>query len=327
MKTQSSSLRRGGASRAERPGVASRPLVSGRQACQPATRRRPAEPTVTVVMPALNEAESIGWVVENLPGWVDELVLVDGQSIDHTVSVVRRLEPTTVVVHQTDKGKGSALRAGFAAATSDIIVTIDADGSTDPREIPRFVEALRNGADFAKGSRHMVGGGSRDFTLIRRLGNIAFVALSNLLFGHKFTDLLYGYVAFWRSDLGALNLTATGFEIETELVLNAAEAGMRISEVPSVELPRRAGTSNLNACRDGLRVLRTMLKQRPGLLRSRTQPAELRPTPIDVKPIPIERPSTATHEWPAAGLGRPSELDARRKRTRAQPGFLDALAA
>lgn len=320
MKTQSFSLRRGGASRVERAGTPSLALASRRQACQPATRRRPAEPTVTVVMPALNEAESIGWVVENLPGWVDELVLVDGQSIDHTVSVVRRLEPSTVVVHQTDKGKGSALRAGFAVATSDIIVTIDADGSTDPREIPLFVNALRDGSDFAKGSRHMVGGGSHDFTLVRRLGNIAFVALSNLLFGHQFTDLLYGYVAFWRSDLAALNLTATGFEIETELVLNAAKAGMRISEVPSVELPRRAGASNLNAWKDGLRVLRTMFKQHRGLLRSGTQPAY-------VKLIPIETPNTNTAEWRPAGLDRPSELDARRKRTPAQPGFLDALAA
>ncbi len=271
-------------------------------------------------MPALNEADSIGWVVENLPGWVDELVLVDGQSIDHTVSVVRRLKPGTVVVHQTDKGKGSALRAGFAVATSDIIVTIDADGSTDPREIPRFVDALENGADFAKGSRHMVGGDSRDFTLIRRLGNIAFVALSNLLFGHKFTDLLYGYVAFWRSDLDALNLTATGFEIETELVLNAAETGMRISEVPSVELPRRAGASKLNAWKDGLRVLRMMVKQHRRLLRSRTHPA-------DVRPIAMERPNTNTGEWRPAGLDRPAELDAPGERTPAQPGFLEALAA
>lgn len=273
---------------------------------------------MTVVMPAMNEADSIGWVVENLPGWVDELVLVDGQSTDQTVSVVRRLAPDTIVVHQTDKGKGSALRAGFAVATSDIIVTIDADGSTDPREIPRFVEALKNGADFAKGSRHMVGGGSGDFTLIRRLGNLLFVAMSNLLYGHQFTDLLYGYVAFWRSDLLALNLTATGFEIETQLVLNAAKAGMRISEVPSHELPRRAGASNLNAWKDGLRVLRTMIKEHPVLRRSGTPAA-------DVKPIPI--PISNTINWQPAEFDRPTELDTWRKRTRAQPGFLDAVAA
>ncbi|MDQ6606503.1 MAG: glycosyltransferase family 2 protein [Actinomycetota bacterium] len=219
-------------------------------------------PTVSVVIPTLNEEASLPWVLRHLPSWVAEVVLVDGLSSDDTEQLARRLRPDLVVVHQHRPGKGAALRAGFVAASGDLVVMIDADGSTDPREMHRFVSALRRGADFVKGSRHMDGGGSADFTRLRSAGNRAFVMMANLLYRARFTDLCYGYCAFWRQHLEALELTADGFEIETELVLNAVKAGLTIREVPSFELERRAGTSNLNAARDGLRVLRTMLGQR-----------------------------------------------------------------
>jgi len=215
--------------------------------------------SVSVVIPTLNEVESLPWVIENLPTWVSELVIVDGLSTDRTENLARSLRPDVVVVHQYQRGKGAALRAGFAAASGDIVVMIDADGSTDPREMGRFVEALEDGADFVKGSRHMKDGGSADFTLLRAAGNKAFVIAANGLYGSKFTDLCYGYCAFWRNHVDKLGLTADGFEIETQLVLGALKAGLEIREVPSFELERRAGTSNLNAARDGLRVLRTML--------------------------------------------------------------------
>ena len=216
-------------------------------------------PTVTVVIPTLNEVESLPWVIENLPEWVSELVIVDGLSTDRTETLARSLRPDVVVVHQYQRGKGAALRAGFAAAKGEIIVMIDADGSTDPREMDRFVEALEDGADFVKGSRHTHGGGSADFTRLRAVGNKMFVLAANALYGSRFTDLCYGYCAFWRHHVEDLGLSADGFEIETELVLGALKAGLEIREVPSYELERRAGTSNLNAARDGLRVLRTML--------------------------------------------------------------------
>ncbi|MHB1568712.1 MAG: glycosyltransferase family 2 protein [Solirubrobacteraceae bacterium] len=216
---------------------------------------------MSVVIPTLNEAESLPWVLENLPKWVDELVLVDGLSTDATEVLARRIRPDVVVVRQHRRGKGAALRAGFAAATGDVIVMIDADGSTDPREMGRFVEALEDGSDFVKGSRHMTGGGSADFTRLRSLGNKTFVVMANVLYGSRFTDLCYGYCAFWRRHLDALALTADGFEIETQLVLGAVKAGLEIRETPSFELERRAGTSNLSAVRDGMRILRTMLGQ------------------------------------------------------------------
>jgi hypothetical protein len=223
---------------------------------------RSAQPTVSVVVPALNEEESIGWVIDNIPTWVNEIVLVDGLSTDGTELVVTDRFPDAVIVHQPNRGKGAALRAGFHAASSDIVVMIDADGSTDPREMGRFIDALIACADFVKGSRNLTGGGSIDFTLLRHLGNLAFTHACNLLFNTRFSDLCYGYCAFWRADLDRLALTADGFEIEMELITSAIQTGMTITEVPSLELQRRAGESNLNAWKDGKRVLKTLIKQR-----------------------------------------------------------------
>jgi len=221
--------------------------------------RRVKRPTsVSVVIPTLNEEGSLPWVLENLPLWVDEVVLVDGLSTDATQLLARRLRQDAVVVHQFQRGKGAALRAGFAAATGDIVVMIDADGSTDPREMDRFVDALRDGADFVKGSRYVEGGGSADFTRLRSAGNRCLVGLANVMYRSRFTDLCYGYCAFWRSHLPALSLESDGFEIETELVLAAVRAKLEIREVASHEQERIAGASNLNALRDGIRVLKMM---------------------------------------------------------------------
>jgi glycosyltransferase involved in cell wall biosynthesis len=254
----------------------------------------PQHPTVSVIVPALNEEQSIGWVMDNIPTWVSEVVLVDGLSVDGTELVCTDRRDDIVIVHQPRKGKGAALRAGFAAASGDIIVMIDADGSTDPREIGRFVDALTNGADFVKGSRNMTAGGSIDFTLMRHLGNLGFVYAANLLFRQSFTDLCYGYCAFWNTDLNKLKLTADGFEIEMELILSAIKANLNIVEVPSIELQRRFGESNLNAWTDGKRVLKTMLKERFTRLANRiTAPSAITITPT------LMPAHTSTHWLPA----------------------------
>jgi glycosyltransferase involved in cell wall biosynthesis len=255
-------------------------------------------PSVSVVVPALNEEQSIGWVMDNLPDWVSEVVLVDGLSIDGTELVVTDHRDDVVIVHQHNRGKGAALRAGFEAATGDIIVMIDADGSTDPREMGRFVDALVSGADFVKGSRNLDGGGSVDFTALRHLGNQGFVHAANLLFGVHFTDLCYGYCAFWRRDLDRLALTADGFEIEMELVLSAVKADMEIVEVPSMELERRAGASNLNAASDGLRVLKTLASERLHEL----DPERAEAVKISLEEV--ELPAPDTPQWRPAGSDR-----------------------
>jgi glycosyltransferase involved in cell wall biosynthesis len=225
--------------------------------------RRPARrDTVSVVMPALNEEPNIAWVLERLPPFVDEIVLVDGHSVDRTVAVARAVRRDVVVVTQNAGGKGAALRAGFAAASGDIIVMIDADGSMNPAEIDQFVTPLLNGYDLVKGSRFLTHGGSLDLTALRRIGNQALTRLTNSLFLIRFSDLCYGFCSFRRECLPALALTAHGFDIETELVVHAVKAGLRIAEVPSIELRRRCGQSNLRTFHDGQLVLRALVRER-----------------------------------------------------------------
>jgi Glycosyl transferase family 2 len=222
-------------------------------------RRRDRRTRVSVVIPAMNEADNIGHVLERLPEGLHEVILVDGNSHDRTVWNAKQARPDIRVVTQPGRGKGDALRAGFAAVTGNLIVMVDADGSADPAEIPRFVAALEAGADFAKGSRFLPGGGSVDITLLRRLGNYGLSGVVNLLYRTRFSDLCYGYNAFWARCLPFISLDVAGFEVETLINLRVANAGMRITEVPSYEADRLHGETNLKTFRDGFRVLFTIL--------------------------------------------------------------------
>lgn len=218
--------------------------------------------TVSVIVPAMNEERNICWVLERIPAWVDEVIVVDGFSSDRTVEVARAANPDVVVVSQRGRGKGAALRTGFEEASCDYVIAIDADGSMEPAEIEYYVAALEQGYELVKGSRHLRASGSLDLTPVRRLGNTALVGTVNLLWGCTFSDLCYGYFGFRRDKLSSLGLTSGGFEIETEIAVRAVEAGLRIAEVPSVELLRHHGASNLNAWRDGWRILRLLARER-----------------------------------------------------------------
>jgi glycosyltransferase involved in cell wall biosynthesis len=248
-------------------------MIQDRRSTPPGSPRRP--PNVSVVIPTLNEALNLPHVFAALPEGLHEVVLVDGGSTDDTVEVARRLRPDVVVVQQSRTGKGNALASGFEACTGDAIVMIDADGSTDPAEIHKFVETLISGAEFAKGSRFGVGGHSDDITPLRRVGNEGLNMVVNTLFGTKFTDLCYGYNAFWRRVVPVMDLPATdlprspdgrklwgdGFEIETLINIRVAASGMRVKEVSSIEHLRIHGMSNLNTFKDGTRVLRTIVSE------------------------------------------------------------------
>src|SRR5215472_9910009 len=233
-------------------------------------------PRVSVVVPTLNEARNLPYVFSRLPAGIHEVIVVDGHSVDDTIAVARQLRPDVRVVQQTRRGKGNALACGFEAAAGDIIAMVDADGSTDPSEIPKFVDALLSGADFAKGTRFAAGGGSSDITRLRRLGNRLLCAIVNLCHGTHYSDLCYGFNVFWQKYVPVLGLDITsppsrkgdgllwgdGFEIETLIHMRVAEEGLRVAEVPSFEHPRIHGASNLDAFSDGLRVLTTILVER-----------------------------------------------------------------
>jgi glycosyltransferase involved in cell wall biosynthesis len=217
---------------------------------------------VSVVIPTLNEARNIGHVLRTLPEDVFEVILIDGGSSDGTIDAARAVMPDIRVAQQPGTGKGDALAAGLAISRGDAVVLMDADGSTDGAEIPRFVDALVAGADFVKGSRFKRGGGSADLNPLRSAGNRLFTMMVNVLFGTSYTDLCYGYNAGWRSSFDSMDLDCPGFEIETLFGIRSHTAGLVVSEVPSFEAPRLHGTSNLRPFRDGWRVLRTILRER-----------------------------------------------------------------
>ncbi len=217
---------------------------------------------VSVIIPALNEAKNLPHVLPRIPSWVHEVILINGNSTDNTVEVAEQLWPGIRIVQQSGRGKGSALRDGFAAATGEIIVMLDADGSTDPNELGMFVRYLRNGADFVKGSRFLQGAGTADMGVLRRLGNAGLTLLVRVLFGGSFSDLCYGYNAFWVRVLPVLALDGDGFEIETMMNVRALRSGLKVVEIQSYEAERVYGESNLRTFPDGWRVLKTIFKER-----------------------------------------------------------------
>jgi len=220
-------------------------------------------PTVTVVIPAHNEARNLPYVLRELPDLVTEVILVDGHSTDATVDVAKVLWPDIIIAEQRGRGKGDALREGVALSRGEIIVLMDADGSTRPQEIELFVAALISGnADYVKGSRYLSGGGSEDFTPLRRIGNWSLNACANLLYHTHFTDFCYGFNAFWRECIPVIPIECDGFEVEAQLNCRAARSGLRIIEVPSIERPRQHGESHLMPLRDGWRILRAILRER-----------------------------------------------------------------
>jgi glycosyltransferase involved in cell wall biosynthesis len=225
-------------------------------------------PRVSVVIITKNEVRDLSDFLAELPDGLHEVILVESDSADETVQAALRIRPDIVVVRQTRRGKGNALVCGFAACTGDVTVVLDADGSADPAEIPAFVAALVGGADFAKGSRFLTGGGSSDITVLRRMGNGALTFVINRLFRTSYTDPCYGYNAFRTHCVDRLALPPTdgpapaigdGFEIDTLLATRVATARLKVAEVPSIERDRRSGESNLNTWRDGWRVMRTIL--------------------------------------------------------------------
>lgn len=244
-------------------------------------RRAHTPPRISVVIPTLNEESNIAWVLDRIDGSVDEVVLVDGRSDDATVDIARRTRADVRVLEQPVPGKGAALALGLCAASGDIIVMMDGDGSMDPVEVPGFVGALLSGADVAKGSRNAAGGGSRDMSVVRRFGNRALTGLTNRTYRLRWSELCYGYAALWADVVPVLELSAVaapavgekvgpttsapayghGFEIEALIYCRAARAALRVSEVPSFEHPRRSGTSHLRPWRDGWRVLTALARE------------------------------------------------------------------
>ena len=218
---------------------------------------------VGVVIPALNEEKNIGDVLCRLNNiGITNILVIDGLSKDQTLKIAAL--NGAKIVSQTGRGKGQAIRQVLSNnyLDSDFLVLMDADGSMSPEEIPRFVQALSKGADVAKGSRFIGGGGTYDMTATRTIGNALMTSTVNILCGSEYTDLCYGFAAFNKKAIQMLApvLESNSFEIEAEMFIKAKKLGLKILEVPSIEHKRKNGVSNLNTYRDGLKIAKTIFK-------------------------------------------------------------------
>lgn len=240
--------------------------------------------SVSLIIPAMNESATLTSIIDSVPTYVDEIIVIDGRSKDNTFEIASNHPRVNKVIRQRSRGKGAALSLGFAMATCDLVAIIDADGSMDPAELRDFLNMFPQ-AEIVKGSRSKkMGGTSADLTIVRDLGNRVLTKLCNLWFKENWTDLAYGYAVVDRKALGKLGLSSydemgsvfghksygQGFEIEALIFCRSSKWGFRVLEVASAEHRRISGSSNLRAIRDGFRVLSAIIIEK-----NRSKPHEI----------------------------------------------------
>jgi glycosyltransferase involved in cell wall biosynthesis len=222
---------------------------------------------VSVVIPCLNEAQTIGICVEkarqalkehNLNG---EIIVSDNGSSDDSVAIA--LSSGARVVHQPKKGYGNAYLKGIASARGKYIVIGDADNTYDFLELYKFIEPLKKGADMVMGSRLKgnIHKGAMPF-LHRYIGNPLLSALLNMMFRVKISDTHCGMRSFTRDAFNKLYLKTPGMEFASEMIIKSAKARLKITEIPITYYPRK-GESKLRTFKDGWRHLKFMLLLSP----------------------------------------------------------------
>jgi len=215
---------------------------------------------VSAVVCTLNEEKSIYETLKRIPEFVCEIIVVDGHSKDRTLELVKKARPDARIILQRGKGKAIAMRQGIDAATGDIVVTLDGDGSSDPAEIPKFVRAILEGNHIAKGSRFLAGGPRMPFH--RQYLNIMLTLFTDFLYMARFTDVTCGFNAFRRSAILNLDFMRTGFGYEPVIYALAKKSHYRIVEVPCKDRGRKSGASKLPALTQGLKAAIILLKER-----------------------------------------------------------------
>ncbi|MEU3479553.1 glycosyltransferase family 2 protein [Streptomyces sp. NPDC033754] len=225
----------------------------------PGSGTRTVSLVLTVRPDGRDPGKALDLLLDQVPEVVRDVVLIGGPTGAGPV----RDGMTVRTLGVWDFSRGDIPHAGLRAATGDLIVLMDADGSMSPDEIPHFLYYLESGFDFVKGSRFIAGGEVADYPLARRLGHRALLRVARRLYGQQLTDLWYGFCAFRRGFVDLLDLHEDGVELGAELVTHALHYGLRVAEVPSRELPRRHGPSHPRTVRDGARILGTLLDERP----------------------------------------------------------------
>ncbi len=215
---------------------------------------------VSLIIPTKNEANSIEKTLAEVPGGIiDEIIIVDGNSTDGTPEIVKKLG--CKVIEGVGGGYGTAVRTGIKQSMGDVLIFMDADGSQNPKDIPRLLEKIKEGYDVGWGSRFLPDGGSADNTLIRSFGNWFFSLLTRLVQGLKVADILYTFSAFKREIFDKIKLESSGFELCIELPLRAHKAGFKFGEIACFERKRFADKTKVNDLFDGWKILLAILKK------------------------------------------------------------------
>ena len=221
---------------------------------------------VSVILPAYNEAGTIGAVVEGArratPNLAEVLVIDDG-STDGTGAVAESAG-ATVIAHPTNRGKGAALRSGCRAATGGILLFLDADGQDDVDEIPLLLDALEPDAAMAIGSRFAGRLLEGSITRLNHVGNRLLTSVFNGLYGCAISDTQAGFRAVRRQHIDPDALRSRAYEIETEMLIHVLRRGGRVVEVPVTRHPRASGETGFVPMYHGLRILRAMLAGKLG---------------------------------------------------------------
>ena len=216
---------------------------------------------VSVVIPVFNEEHTIGDIITRTKKTLDklgvsyEVLVVDDGSVDRSAEISQAKKAQ--VFKREHRGKGYALRSGFKQAKGELIVTLDADGSHQPEEIPLILRYIRaNLADFVIGSRFFNSDVNKTkIPKMNRTGNRMFNNLIGYLTGKKISDSQSGFRAIKSSLVKKMKLSSRGYEVESEMLIKALKMGARVAETPISFDQRTVGVSKLDPINDGFRIL------------------------------------------------------------------------
>ncbi len=224
--------------------------------------------TLSVVMPAYNESQTIATIVERVlaTGLVDEIIVVDDGSTDGTSQALedlRKREPRLRLIrHDRNLGKGAAVRSGIRVATCDLVLIQDADLEYDPRDYPALLIPMQEGkADVVYGSRFL--GGPRRTTMFwHMVANRLLTFMTNLLYNSILSDMETGYKLFRREVIQAIPLRANRFDFEPEITAKLLKRRLRVFEVPISFNPREYSEGKKIGLKDAFSAVWTLLKYR-----------------------------------------------------------------
>jgi glycosyltransferase involved in cell wall biosynthesis len=223
-----------------------------------------AKTIVSIIIPAYNEEKNLGNVLVELHNDPDlakihhEILVVDDGSTDNTKEIASR-NGVKVLSNKINQGKGHSLKVGFEHAKGEFIITMDADGSHDPKDIKKLLLPVLNGSDIAIGTRFNTSEGRKTTTTANLFGNYLINLVLMIITGAAVTDSQSGFRAYKSKVLKEITISSKGFEIETELTLKPIRNGYSLKEVPIFVRDRKNGLSHVKPIRDGLRIFKELI--------------------------------------------------------------------